>query len=330
MKRRIEERPIAPNIPTLRPRELFPSQTTQNELSQIDSQRQVAGFVNKLYRMVDEGNKLIQWSTTGTTFIVNRPEEFSRTILPLYFKHNNFSSFVRQLNMYGFHKVPQVGVGEDSNSWEFTHQSFIRGHPELLVNVKRKIPGSKDEETALLPAGESGSLTGIVQEIAALRMQQNALRSDLQAIQRDSQLLWSETLATRERHAQQQAIIDKILGFLASVFSSDKALSEASGLNLTPRKRPLLIEEMPTTEDALFENSTDASPRPKIANKQDASSQQTRIIDALRTANDIQGDLDFLVDNLDPIDPEKTEQPLDIDWDSYANLYPPADDTLKF
>src|SRR5438128_1229542 len=64
----------------------------------------VAGFVSKLFQMVNDApNGLIHWSTTGTAFIVTNPEEFSKFVLPHFFKHNNFSSFVRQLNMYGFH-----------------------------------------------------------------------------------------------------------------------------------------------------------------------------------------------------------------------------------
>lgn len=59
-------------------------------------------FLSKCYDMVDDPSTeaTVSWSPAGDTFVVWDPPTFSRDLLPKYFKHNNFSSFLRQLNTY--------------------------------------------------------------------------------------------------------------------------------------------------------------------------------------------------------------------------------------
>lgn len=72
-------------------------------LLSLDSHKAVpAPFLTKTYQLVDDPNTdhIVSWGEDDATFVVWRPPEFARDLLPNYFKHNNFSSFVRQLNTY--------------------------------------------------------------------------------------------------------------------------------------------------------------------------------------------------------------------------------------
>ncbi|KAF9565121.1 hypothetical protein EC968_004248 [Mortierella alpina] len=75
-------------------------------------------FIDKLYKMVEDPSiqHLISWAKEGDMFYVFNCIELSSSVLPKFFKHNNWQSFVRQLNMYGFHK----------------------NRPHLRSNIKRK------------------------------------------------------------------------------------------------------------------------------------------------------------------------------------------------
>ena len=59
-------------------------------------------FLVKTYEMVDDPStdSIVSWSGTNRSFIVWNPPDFARDLLPKFFKHNNFSSFIRQLNTY--------------------------------------------------------------------------------------------------------------------------------------------------------------------------------------------------------------------------------------
>ncbi|KAL9242837.1 hypothetical protein vseg_016797 [Gypsophila vaccaria] len=110
-----------------------------------DSQRTLpTPFLTKTYQLVDDSSvdDLISWNGDGSGFIVWRPAEFARDLLPKYFKHNNFSSFVRQLNTYGFRKVVP-------DRWEFANDCFRRGEKTLLRDIQRR---------KISPAATAGTL----------------------------------------------------------------------------------------------------------------------------------------------------------------------------
>ncbi|THW95680.1 hypothetical protein D6C90_00539 [Aureobasidium pullulans] len=103
-----------------------------------------AAFIHKLYRYMLEDQSiqhLISWSSTNESFVMSPSTEFSK-VLASYFKHTNISSFVRQLNMYGFHKVSDVfhTGSPDSPLWEFKHgnNNFRRGDLNGLRDIKRR------------------------------------------------------------------------------------------------------------------------------------------------------------------------------------------------
>ncbi|KAK3113204.1 Flocculation suppression protein [Teratosphaeriaceae sp. CCFEE 6253] len=100
-------------------------------------------FIHKLYNMLEDQSiqSLIAWSSSNESFVMSPSSDFSK-VLAQYFKHTNISSFVRQLNMYGFHKVSDVFQhgSPDAPLWEFKHGAgnFRRGDLVGLREIKRR------------------------------------------------------------------------------------------------------------------------------------------------------------------------------------------------
>ncbi|KAI5416905.1 Heat stress transcription factor A-4a [Lathyrus oleraceus] len=92
----------------------------------------IPSFLSKTYMMVNDHttDTIISWSSTHRSFVVWIQYDFSKDLLPIFFKHNKFSSFVRQLNTYGFRKVGQ-------EQWEFTNEDFVKDQPNLIKNIYR-------------------------------------------------------------------------------------------------------------------------------------------------------------------------------------------------
>ncbi|KAL4035107.1 hypothetical protein IC575_003782 [Cucumis melo] len=116
--------------------------------SSVESQKanNPAPFLSKTYDLVEDPttDHIVSWGQSLTTFIVWRPSEFATHILPNYFKHNNFSSFVRQLNTYGFKKI----VAE---RWEFGNENFKKGEKQLLLEIQRRKSHNHNNNNQQIP-----------------------------------------------------------------------------------------------------------------------------------------------------------------------------------
>jgi len=98
---------------------------------------EVPGFVRTVYTLLTVcDSKIISWSEDGTKIVIKSPDRFAREVCPKFFRHRNFNSFTRLLNMYQFHKVPSNR--RESKEVCFAHPHFQRGREDMLPLVQRK------------------------------------------------------------------------------------------------------------------------------------------------------------------------------------------------
>jgi hypothetical protein len=127
-------------------------------------ERSVPKFLKKVFSILEENrfNEYISWSDNGSALIIKKPTDFAIKVLPLFFKHSNFSSFIRQLNMYKFKKAKNCQYDHI-----YTHQMFQRGKIDLLRNIQRKTTEMIDLtplESHSLNADEEIDVESLIQE----------------------------------------------------------------------------------------------------------------------------------------------------------------------
>ncbi|XP_019185520.1 PREDICTED: heat shock factor protein HSF24-like [Ipomoea nil] len=177
------------------------------------SQRTVpAPFLTKTFQLVDDPttDDVVSWNDGGDTFVVWKTAEFAKDLLPNYFKHNNFSSFVRQLNTYGFRKIVP-------DKWEFANENFKRGQKELLTEIRRrktvasapvtgKCNSSSPENSSDEPSSSSTSSSNTKNPRSG-KPQLEDLTDENEKLKRDNEVLSSELAQTKKQ-------CDELVAFL--------------------------------------------------------------------------------------------------------------------
>jgi hypothetical protein len=117
---------------------------SDTEVNQREKRRQLTRasdpFPVRLFRLLsdleskEENQDIASFTPSGQAFQILKPLEFMKDVAPRYFRQKHYSSFTRQLNCYGFHKVSH---GPDKGA--FWHPKFQRDKPELCKGITAKV-----------------------------------------------------------------------------------------------------------------------------------------------------------------------------------------------
>ncbi|XP_077248538.1 heat stress transcription factor B-2b-like [Tasmannia lanceolata] len=207
---------------------------TAEQNGDSDSSRSLpTPFLTKTYQIVEDPSvdDVISWNDDGSTFIVWRPAEFARDLLPKYFKHNNFSSFVRQLNTYGFRKIVP-------DRWEFANDCFRRGEKRLLCDIHRR----KISPAMATPATRAGSPTNSGDE-QVLSSNSSPVSLPAAELIDENERLRKENMVLTQELTQMKNLCNNILLLMTKYAGSrpESQISADKPLDLLPLKR--LTEE---------------------------------------------------------------------------------------
>lgn len=95
-------------------------------------------FPMVLHNMLDRAKSdnfedVVSWQPHGRCFLVHDQKRFVKDVMPLFFRQSRFSSFQRQLSLYGFLRLTQKS--EDCSA--YYHEFFLRGMPHLCAYMQR-------------------------------------------------------------------------------------------------------------------------------------------------------------------------------------------------
>ncbi|KAH7479765.1 hypothetical protein KRP22_010198 [Phytophthora ramorum] len=187
-------------------------------------------FLSKTYEIfsMPEFSHVCGWNANGDTIIVSQLEAFVAMVLPRFFKHRNFPSFVRQLNLYGFHKTVL-----DSKRLEFQHPYFKRGRPDLLHHIKRKVSNSSHHNQQLVSTSIQNSRLDahreisdtLLREMKELRQRSDAMEKRLRDLEIDNAIvrsdnvkLWKHLESAKDKQLIMQEKMKKIMWILFQIY----------------------------------------------------------------------------------------------------------------
>lgn len=206
-------------------------------------QQQLNRFLSKTFHMVNDNIDagVVSWNATGDSFVIKDIDEFSKTTLPLYFNHSKYSSFVRQLNFYGFSKVrveSPLKTEEDEKRQTvcFYHEYFRKDRPDLLHKIYRVTRKSRGDD----PISDGHRVQQLQREVAALHDEidvvQRQMESKLVEVKESMQQEYEKRISNLEQTCMRWIVL------LQSTSNASTSLCHQQGV---PSSSPAYLHHHP-------------------------------------------------------------------------------------
>ena len=169
-------------------------------------------FLENLHDILEnpDWQRYICWSEGGDSILITDQQGFCTECLLQTYNHQNYSSFTRTLNVYGFSKVKH-----DPKHLEYKNINFRRGERDLVTTIQRKA----NEKKKMNEAGTKRKLEEMAEIVDKLQTDVDAAGKRLSAIEDVLHLTaWVSTwLRTADSQAGRQAgrQADRLAGWLA-------------------------------------------------------------------------------------------------------------------
>mmetsp|Transcript_18344 Transcript_18344/g.39651 ORF Transcript_18344/g.39651 Transcript_18344/m.39651 type:complete len:471 (-) Transcript_18344:472-1884(-) len=218
------------------------------------SAAEVPIFLQKAYHMIDTcDRKVCCWSDDGLTFVVKNTNLFETVIIPQFFKHNKFSSFVRQLNFYGFRKVKFSNSlridhkmeAETSKYWRFRHEKFRKGRKDLLTEIKRTPSATSSSSTPPAAASTSFVSKAIIPQVpisSAVQPLKKPIRPIVAKPPEEVSHLKTEMQELKQRIASMTKNIDDLTDLVKKVTVNEEDEGGAASSVVSPGAKAIKVE----------------------------------------------------------------------------------------
>mmetsp|Transcript_17033 Transcript_17033/g.24723 ORF Transcript_17033/g.24723 Transcript_17033/m.24723 type:complete len:258 (+) Transcript_17033:41-814(+) len=145
-----------------------------------------------------EAPQVASWGEDGRHFVVKDITSFETTFIPKFYNPIKYTSFVKQMNNYGFVNVSRLSTSErDSRREYWRHDFFVKGEIEMVKKIQiQKKKFSRQRETVESLKGKNVRLQSELQEAKKLLQDINdrfrIIEADNRRLKQQNQLLHNQ------------------------------------------------------------------------------------------------------------------------------------------